>query len=733
MTPPAADHAEIRAELERVLAHPSFRRAERSSALLRFVVEQTLAGHADRLKEYTLGAEALGRGAAFDPRVDPIVRAEASRLRARLDEYYEDEGQQHTVRLVLAKGSYVPQFRSQTPPAGSHAAGASAPRWPVFRALARDARIAWLCAIAALVAAATTWARGGAPDRRPLEPMQFDVRLTDDGTIAVDVGTQAILTPDGTRVVFVSRGTNGRTRLNTRRLDQNSAAALPGTDGARAPFVSPDGRWIGFWADGALKKTPVEGGEPTVICAAVDLLGASWGKDDSIVAAFGDPGRLWRVSANGGVPQVALSLSEPDVKFARWPQILPDGRHVLYTVSTGANADRAAIEVQSTDGVERNVLVAGGTFGRYLASGYLTYVNQGTLYALPFDAQTLTARGTAVPVLDDVSYSPLFGYAQIDASETGAVLYQRGAESIPSVVEWIDRTGARTPLLSAPGRYGWLRVSPDGGRFAMTVTASGLPATIIYEIKDQRAVRLSSQPGDYTSPTWIPGRDVLLQGSTSGLALSSIGRSADAMAPQRLTHATTVQVPWSVSPDGKVLAYYERDGNTAFDLWTAPLQVDDRGVALGPPAAFLKTPAFEAYPAFSPDGRWLSYTSNESGAWEVYVKRVPDDGTAVRVSASGGTLARWSPNGRELLYRTPGQQVMSVTYRIDGDRFVARAPTPWSRHALANTGVLPNFDIAADGERIVALMPATAAPQDGEHATFVLNFTESLRRKTASP
>src|SRR5215208_1540732 len=470
MDEPLIDRDGILQQLERVLSSSVFRRADRSSALLRFIVEQTLDGQGDRLKEYTLGAEALGRGESFDPRTDPVVRAEASRLRTRLEQYYETTGGGDPVLLTLPKGTYVPQFTMK--PAPIEEAASAPPSEP--QSLSRSSVnqwIPWSCAVVAIALAAVVWIRGRPQTERPAPLVQFEVELKSDGVLASDVGTAVVISQDGTRVVFVSRTTDGRTHLNTRRLDQPRAIPLPGTDGARGPFVSPDGRWVAFWADGKLKKVSVDGGSPVILCDASDLLGGSWGEGGTIIAALGAPGKLWRIPAEGGEPQVVIDIS-PESTGARWPQILPGGQFVMYTATTGAGADRATIEVQSIRGGNRKVLVSGGAFGRYLTSGHLAYVNQGTWYAMPFDLEQLAVRGAAVPVLDDVSYSPLFGYAQVDVSLTGALVYRKGAESALSVVDWIDRAGNRTPLLAKPGRYAWLRLSPDGHRLAITATES---------------------------------------------------------------------------------------------------------------------------------------------------------------------------------------------------------------------------------------------------------------------
>lgn len=728
MDEPLIDRDGILQQLERVLSSSVFRRADRSSALLRFIVEQTLDGQADRLKEYTLGAEALGRGESFDPRTDPVVRAEASRLRTRLEQYYETIGASDPVLLILPKGTYVPQFTTRPAPI-EDAAGAPPP--DPQSSLSRSSInqwIPWFCAIVAIALAAAAWIRGRSHTDTPAPYVQFEVELKSDGVLASDVGTAVVVSPDGTRVVFVSRTADGRTHLNTRRLDQPRAIPLPGTEGARGPFVSPDGRWVGFWADGKLKKSSLDGGSPVIICDASDLLGASWVDSDTILAALGAPGKLWRIPATAdAMPQVAIDLSAEST-LVRWPQVLPDGKFVMYTASTGAGADRATIEVQSVRGGNRQVLIRGGAFGRYLTSGHLAYVNQGTLYAVRFDLKALAVQGIPVPVLDDVSYSPLFGYAQVDVSLTGTLVYRKGAESALSVVDWIDRAGKRTALLAKPGRYAWLRLSPDGRRLAVTATESGSGNILVYEAQKGDTSRITRGPGDYTGLTWLPDGASLLFGGADGMAWIPADRPGDST---RFKGVRGNQTPWSVAPDGRWLSYFDRNPETGFDLWTVPVTQHNTGLELGTPEPFLKTEAFEVYPSFSPDGRWIAYASNESGAWEVYVRRFPDNGTKVRVSSSGGSVPRWSRNGRELLYRTEAQRVMAVTYTSRGDTFVSSAPRPWSQHALADTGVLPNFDIAPDGERVLALMPV-ARPEEQQtvnHVTFMLNVSEQIRNR----
>jgi serine/threonine-protein kinase len=713
--------------LDKVLSSRGFRRAGRSSTLLRFIVEQTVNGQAEGLKEYTLGVEALGRGNDFDPRIDPIVRAEMSRLRTRLERYYETEGSADAVVLLLPKGSYVPQVIHHTTPAPADQVKPESPTSRSFRV--RPAVWVALFGILAVGAFVFVWmSRPAGPGSGEPALLQFDVELKTDGLLGSEVSTDLTLSPDGTRLVFVTHDPDGLTHLNMRRLDQPNVTRLPETEGARNPFVSPDGRWLGFWAAGKLKKISVDGGSPVALCEAVDMFGASWVDEGFIIAALHPTYGLWRIPATGGAPEPVLDLTKESV-FPVWPQALPGGHFVIYTTLAGFGADRGNIEVLAIESGERKVLVSGGTYGRYLANGYLTYVNQGTLYAVPFDLSSLAVNGTAFPVLENLSYSRTFGYAQMAISQSGSLVYRKGDKSERFVIEWLSRSGKSEQLLAKPGRYEWFRLSPDGKRIVYSDVESGAVSIWVYDLEREDLKRLTTSADAYTSSVWSPSGDALILGGRTGMAWIAADHPDK---PHPLTVANTVQIPWSFTPDRKRFAYYQLDPVTGFDLWTTPVYAGNNGLEFGNPEPMLMTPAFgECYPSFSPDGRWLAYTSDESGSLEVYVRAFPDDGTKVRVSNAGGNLPRWSLNGRELLYRTWDQQVMVVAYRVVGGAFVAGKPQAWSSQQLGDTGVLPNFDIALDGERIAALIPVVR-PEDQQsrnHITFLLNFSEEIRRR----
>jgi eukaryotic-like serine/threonine-protein kinase len=715
-------------QLERMLASPTFAGAERSRALLKFLVEQGLDRKTERLKEYTLGAEALGKGEDFDPRTDPIVRAEVSRLRARIDRYYAAEGATDPLLIALPKGSYVPVFslRDTPAPAGQPAAAERPAEVSASRSWKPIGVAAVLMALA--VAVAVWGGRRGTSGTDTAGVQWFHEMAPAGSALANDVGSDVVLSPDGSRVVFVVRGADGATRLMMRRLDQPIPLDLAGTEGARSPFMSPDGRWVGFWAGGALKKTSVDGGSPVLLCQAPDLHGASWGDNGEIVAAFG-AGTLLRIPESAGAPAVILDLT-PEAIAPRWPQVLPGGKHILFTAVGPAGPNTARIEVLSIADGRRTVVVQGGTYGRYHPDGYLTYVNQGALFALAFDPERMARRGSAVAVLGDVAYSSTFGYAHLDIARNGTLVYRRAVHGA-LVVSMLDGTGRVEPLLTSPGDYTFPRISSDERRLALAVTESGVQRLLIYDIHTSRSWKLPADPATYGA-TWTPDSRFLVTGGPAGLRWID-PLTGEAFTP--LTRSTSVQIPWSFTREGTRLAYHEMGETTALDLWTVPVGTSDSGMSAGEPEPFLTTRAFEGYPSFSPDGRWLAYSGGEYGR-HIYVRPFPDDGRpAVEVSKGGGRIPAWLPGGRELLYRSEDHRLMVVAYTVKDGVFTPAAPRAWSSTQLADTGVLANFDVHPDGLRVVGLLPAplAGAEQPRNHATFGLNFVAEIGRRLSSP
>jgi Tol biopolymer transport system component len=295
-------------------------------------------------------------------------------------------------------------------------------------------------------------------------------------------------------------------------------------------------------------------------------------------------------------------------------------------------------------------------------------------------------------------------------------------------VQWLDKQGNTAPLLSNPARYQWPRLSPNGKRLAFSLPESGSTNIWVSESQPNRLIPLTNGDGVHSAPVWSPdGRFIVFAGSSGMFWVGTDGVSK----PQPLTRNNNRQVPWSFTPDGTRLAFYEMSPTTAFDLWTVPLQVHDGEVRAGNPERFLQTPYFEVYPTFSLDGQWMAYSSNKSGAWEVYVSGFPNNGREIQISTGGGRIPRWSQNGHDLLYGTDDQRIMAVTYTVKDAAFKADKPWSWSQRRVGDTGVLPNFDVAPDGKRAAVLLPAGVPPEQEapNQVTFLVNFFDEAHMR----
>jgi serine/threonine-protein kinase len=578
--------------------------------------------------------------------------------------------------------------------------------------------VAGALGLALIVQGALFW-RATRPIDRPL--VRLDVDLGSDVSLGSLVGANAILSPDGTRLIYVSHN-----RLFTRRLDQAQATELPGTEGAYEPFFSPDGQWIAFFAGANLKKISVAGGAAIVLCNVTTLgMGGSWGEDGTIIAALNGAGGLYRISADGGAPAPLTEIDREHGDFThRWPQILPGGKAVLFTAHTrfvGA-FDDASIVVMSLEDRRKNILIRGGTYGRYVPSGHLLYVNRGTLFAVPFDLGAMEVRGSPAVVLNQVAYNTNFGDAEFEASQNGTLVYRSGGtRSMLVTVQWLESDGKTRALLPKPGAYGRPSLSPDGRRLAIEVF-DGLSQDIwVYDLGRDTMTRMTSGGEVHMAPIWSPDGRYIVYRSGDSLFWT---RSDGAGKPQLLLRTKNPVYPWSFTPNGNQLAYMEVDSKTSLHLWTVPVENDGAGLRAGKPEVFLQTTADERNPAFSPDGKWLAYASSESGSFQVYVRAFPDTGGKWQISSDGGTYPMWSRGGRELFFESMDNRIMVAGYTVQGDSFVPDKPRLWSEKALVNTFMASrNVDLAPDGKRVVALMPAEeGGTQPSQHHVFLLNF-----------
>jgi serine/threonine-protein kinase len=325
-------------------------------------------------------------------------------------------------------------------------------------------------------------------------------------------------------------------------------------------------------------------------------------------------------------------------------------------------------------------------------------------------------------VLDDVAHDPQFGFAQIAIADNGVLMYVRSSASGLSTIRWLDGGHASRPLLDEPARYQWPRLSPDGKQLAYGLLEGSDPDIWTLNLSTGVKTRLTGA-GNQTSPVWTPDSRYLIYSDVTKPGL--FWQRADGTGSAQLLVEGLVSA-WSFTADGSRLAHHAWNDATSFDLATLTVEVTADGVRSNGTETLLATRAFENYPAFSPDGRWVAYCSNESGAWEVYVRAYPSGGERMRVSASGGCIPAWSPNTELLFYETVDQRMMALEYRVEDGLFVAGEAELWSSVRLANTGVIANFDASSTG--VVALVAADAEQPPRDHVTLVTSFHDQLRR-----
>ena len=589
----------------------------------------------------------------------------------------------------------------------------------------------WVAAgVLALVAAATSWIAYRATRPAQLKPLvRLDVDLGRDVDLNAVGGSDVIISPDGARIAYLSRG-----RLFTRLLDQASATELAITQGATSPFFSPDGQWIGFFANGKLRKISVQGGSEIPLCdSGASYTGADWGEDGGIVASLSPRAGLSEVSSAGGTP-TSLTALQGEEHSHRWPQILPGGKAVLFTVEhADAPVDDSFIEVVTRADHRRETLQRGGTFGRYLAvsggKGYLMYVNHETLFAVAFDPVKLETSGAPVPVLQHVSYSPQFGSAKLSFTRNGALLYRSSEIDVARLaIQWLSPDGKTQLLMDKPGIFQNPHLSPDGQRLALDGEQTTNLGIWIYDPQRDTLTRLTSQ-ADH-KPVWTPDGKYIVYSTAKGMSWM---RADGGGKPQPLTLSKDVQVPTSFSPDGKWLAFYQ-SGPQRYDLWTLQIGRDGAGLKAGTPQIFLQTPFTERDASFSSDGLWLAYDSNESGIPQVYVRAFPDKGGRWQISSTGGTAPIFSRSTRELFfYNLADDRIMVSAYSVKGGSFVAEKPRVWSEVSLAALNAFigaTQYDVAPDGRRIAATTYAESATrQNSGHVIFLENFADELQRK----
>jgi len=590
-------------------------------------------------------------------------------------------------------------------------------------------RLAWkatavilLVALAAAVAAAVRYAHRAAALERP---MRSSIILPEKSALRA-----AALSPDATRLVFVARDPSGKNLLWIRSLDSLRMQPLPGTENPSFPFWSPDSRFIGFFAEGKLKKIDASGGPPQTICDAPANRGGTWNRDGVILFAPVVMGPLYRVSAAGGLatPVTTLDPSRGEDGH-RWPFFLPDGRHFLYMVASFSSLgqkEKIGVYAGSLDSKEDKFLLRANSSMAYAPQGFLLFSREGSLIAQPFDAKGLRLTGDPLPVVEQIQYFPQTYSALFSVSENGVLLYQPRSASGIAQLGWFDRSGKQTGSLGTPGDQSNPRISPDGKRVALDIIdpQTGNMDIWVYESSGGIATRLTSDPAFDSLPSWSPdGKQIVFNSTRKGYS-DLYQKAASGAGEETLLQSELgrTKYPTDWSRDGQFILYQAVDATTNLELWVLPTGGSRK------PIPFIKTTFGVSHGQFSPDGRWVAYASNESGKWEIYVAPFPGRGGNWKVSTAGGSEPRWRRDGKELFYLAPDGALMAIEVK-EGPTFDAGVAKPLFQTQVrqqVSSVDLFSYDVSADGQRF--LVNTDVGDVTSPALTIVLNWAAELKK-----
>jgi tRNA A-37 threonylcarbamoyl transferase component Bud32 len=603
---------------------------------------------------------------------------------------------------------------------GGSQAGTPAP--VVARRKSRE-RLAWIVAAVFAAAAIALAVAGFARPRAALRPVRSTLLPPEKRTYHFigDAAGPPAVSPDGLQLAFTAKDSSGKSQLWIRALESAAPRALAGTEDAAHPFWSPDGRFLGFFAGGKLKRIEASGGPALILCDAPDARGGTWSKDGVILfePRFRDP--LFRIPANGGKETPATKFDESRRETThRFPVFLPDGRHFLYLAGShtvGAESELHAIYIGDLGGKPPTFLVNARSKPLY-AAGHLLFVRQKTLMAQPFDAGSGKLSGEAFPVVENVQEDPGYFTAVFSVSQNGTLAYQEWGATIDQYqMTWYDRGGKKLEGVGPRGEVWGARLSHDNRRVAYSI---GDPGDVWSEDFSRHvSTRLTFNPADDSIPVWSPDdtRLYFLSQRSGGGDLYQKPASGTGGDEMLLSSAVAKQAD-SVSPDGRFLLFQAQNPKTKWDLEL--LSLPDRKIS-----PFLQTEFAENQGDFSPDGRWIAYASDESGRFEVYVQPFPGPGGKWQISNAGGSAPAWRRDGKEIFYLAPDRKLMAVAVRT-GAAFESEAPAPLFETRV-RIDANRHYDVSADGQRFLMTTPL----EDGisPPITLVQNWTALLRQK----
>lgn len=601
---------------------------------------------------------------------------------------------------------------------------------PAVMPTTRKGSIGWpvaagLVAVAMLTTAAVMrfWGPGSAATS-PGAVMRLSITLPEGDQLTLPNMLPLVISPDGSTVAYAAFK-DGASQLYLRSLTESEPRLLPGTDGARGPFFSPSGAWIGFFAQGKLKKIAIGGAALLTLTDATEPRGGTWDSDEIIYFTPRNSGGIWKVSADGGT---ATEFAVPDPAKGetsfRWPHVIPGAQTILFSALTGPGQDERQVVSQSIATGERHVLVQGGATPRYV-KGHLLYGNRDTLFSVPWTPSQTNLAGTvpvAMPEFPRLENETALAYG---VSDSGTLVYLAGGpwRSANRVV-WVDHTGKPEALALPEREYESVVISPNGTQ-AIVQVFEGTMTLWTLDLARQTLTPFVTN-GSSQAPLWtVDGERVIYRGTRAGFR-NLYSKAADGTGvEERLTEkADVVQSATSVSPDGEWLVFNENsvDGVT---VWKLPLKA---GSKAPDPQLIFPASALAVNGVVSPDGHWLAFQLVVSGRPEVYVQPFPGPGPRTPISTGGGNWPRWSKVGHELYFDSLDNKVMVAEYSTAG-RFAAKVPRVlfegrFKTSANSNTP----YDISLDNRRFLRVQqvkPDAAVT----HIDVVLNWASQLGRR----
>ena len=557
------------------------------------------------------------------------------------------------------------------------------------------------------------------------EITRFESSLPEGLDISVIDYPALAISRDGRQIAMTAEGDDGIRRIYLRSLDEVQAREMAGTDHARAPFFSPDGEWIAYFTNRELKKIQVRGGAALTLAEIGQNRGGTWGSDGWIYVTENVLGGLKRLPENGGeLEEVSVPDAERGERTHRWPDVLPDGSAVLYTSDTFSSTeyyDDARIEAVSTSTGEQRVLIEGSSMARYLTSGHLLFARAGSLYAVPFDTGTLEVSGSPTLVLQGVFTSVASGAVHFTVSDSGVLAFLPGElDTGRRKTVWIDRQGVIEPTGPDIGPHRQIALSPDNRHLALISGTGQNDDLWVHDLERDTTSRLTFE-GSASEPLWSPdGKRLAYSTTQEGREADVHWKAADGSSEAEPLWAAGPQgLPMTFSPDGKYLLIDRLEGSEVSDIWV--LDMEDRGEL----TVWLKSPADEFQARFSPDGKWIAFTSDESGQYEVYVRPFPGPGGRWQISNGGGMEPHWSADGRELFYRN-----FATIYGVGvetTETFVAGRPEQLAE-GVSDPPFGSTFAPSKDGQRFLALI--NMEPRDLDHMQVIVNWGAEVERLT---